>query len=92
MINSRFKVLRRENRRWLQHAIVRSREGAILHNMTIRMVQDGELISRDCDDLVMELFNEEQEIMWEVNMERNEIDSELHEKFREHAEEYVIRE
>lgn len=64
VLQSRFEILRRENRRWNKDEVVRISEVcAIIHNMIIRMVELGDLgDDEDDDNVLLELFEEESEL------------------------------
>lgn len=93
VIQARFEVLRRENRRWVKGDIVRTSEVcAILHNMLINMEKSGEVFDEENDNLVMEMYNDEQEVLQELDTENNNHQVPLENMFNSYAESLLHRE
>lgn len=59
VLQARFEILRRENRRWDKKEVVMISEVcAILHNIIKRMVQPGELVCEDGGDIIQDHYHE----------------------------------
>lgn len=93
VLQSRFEVLRRENRRWTKGDVVRTSEVcAIIHNMLVKMVEAGDVMDDDGDNIIMELYNDEQEDANEVAEDDNSRVVPLQLGFQAYAESVVLRE
>ena len=80
VMQARFEIIRRENRRWDKNEVVMISEVcSILHNMIIRMVRLGEVVCEDGTDIVQDLYNEEVELEATIREESRDIrDSNSH--------------
>lgn len=59
VLQSRFEILRRENRRWDVNEVARISETCvILHNMLVKMVEDGDIQMEDGEDIITELLED----------------------------------
>lgn len=66
----------RENRRWVRDYIVITRKVCeILHDMMIRVMDDGDVVAEDGGDVLMEFLNKEDELTGKFNEEGDEMEA-----------------